>query len=74
MLADYLIEILPRDLVRVRQILRGLRRLIEGHEGVAIVGEQDEWRLAFKRLKITIDRACRRHYDADVLLLDDIGH
>lgn len=69
MLADYLISILPRDLVRVRCLLRGLRRLIDG-EGVAI--DSEAWKHAFKRLRVTIDAACRRHYDVGSLDLDSI--
>lgn len=67
MLADYLISILPTDLARVRRLLRMLRGLIEG-EG--IVGDPAPWKHAFKRLKATIDAACRRHYNVDSLELD----
>ncbi|KAM3179012.1 hypothetical protein ACTXT7_001411 [Hymenolepis weldensis] len=60
MLADYLISILPTDLARVRRLLRGLLRLMGG-EGV--VGDGVAWKHALKRLRVTIDAACRRHYD-----------
>ncbi|VDK31463.1 unnamed protein product [Taenia asiatica] len=73
MLADYLISILPTDLARVRILLRSLRRLVESErEVVGVEGRTggDAWRLAFNRLRLTIDSACRRHYDADVLEID----
>lgn len=73
MLADYLISILPTDLARVRILLRSLRRLVEGEGDVAGAERRtsgDAWRLAFRRLRLTIDSACRRHYDADVLEID----
>ncbi|CDS37116.1 terminal deoxycytidyl transferase rev1 [Echinococcus multilocularis] len=69
MLADYLISILPTDLARVRILLRGLRRLVEAMGFERRTGG-DAWRLAFRRLRLTIDSACRRHYDADVLEID----
>ncbi|VUZ54722.1 unnamed protein product [Hymenolepis diminuta] len=67
MLADYLISILPTDLARVRCLLRGLLRLMGG-DGVA--GDGVAWKHAFKRLRVTIDAACRRHYDVESLDLD----
>ncbi|VDM32049.1 unnamed protein product [Hydatigera taeniaeformis] len=73
MLADYLISILPTDLARVRTLLLILRRFIEG-EGMVVGLEnrtsRNAWRLAFRRLRLTINSACRRHYDADVLEID----
>ncbi|KAM7543286.1 hypothetical protein Aperf_G00000009228 [Anoplocephala perfoliata] len=69
MLADYLISILPKDLLRVRCLLRGLRRLIDG-EGVT--GDVEAWKHAFERLRVTIDAACRRHYDVESLDLDSV--
>ncbi|KAL5960770.1 DNA repair protein Rev1 [Taenia solium] len=73
MLADYLISILPTDLARVRMLLRSLRRLVASEREVVGVESRtggDAWRLAFNRLRLTIDSACRRHYDADVLEID----
>nr|CDS33235.1 terminal deoxycytidyl transferase rev1 [Hymenolepis microstoma] len=67
MLADYLISILPTDLARVRCLLRGLLRLIDSE---LVTGDGLAWKHAFKRLKVTIDAACQRHYDVESLELD----
>ncbi len=78
MLGDYLLSVLPTDLARVRKLLHSLKHLLEAFlpEGgcgastaadAATTPGAEGWRLAFARLKLTIDRACRLHYGADRL-------
>ncbi|VDO05507.1 unnamed protein product [Rodentolepis nana] len=67
MLADYLISILQTDLARVRCLLQGLLRLIDSE---LVAGNGLAWKHAFKRLRVTIDAACQRHYDVESLDLD----
>uniref|UniRef100_A0A0X3NRB1 DNA repair protein REV1 n=1 Tax=Schistocephalus solidus TaxID=70667 RepID=A0A0X3NRB1_SCHSO len=75
MLSEYLTSIVPTNLVRVRDILADLQRLLNSLLPVAAPtvarrgSAADLWHTAFARIKAAVDRTCKVHFGANSLSL-----